>query len=139
MEISKEQREKIRKELINTYEDYGFQLYNGYDGLCGMIIEDFLDNVGEYEGSSYLEDICNSITGNVDKSYTCSTFKSAKIIADNIFEFNDIAREIEEQLGQKLNITETERNLIVVLLYICQVTILNQGCETLEELIEKLS
>lgn len=35
-------------------------------------------------------------------------------------------------------ITETEENLVKVLVYICENTILNQGCKTLEELINKI-
>ena len=32
------------------------------------------------------KNIVNSITGNYNSSYTCSTYESAKIIAENIFE-----------------------------------------------------
>ena len=104
-----------------------------------MIINDFLDNIEEYEENNGLEDICNDITGNYDGSYTCSTYESAKLIAENIFEFNAIGEEIENNWGAPLNAVDTERNLVIVLLYICQQTILSQDCETLGELVEKLS
>lgn len=139
MEISKEQREKIERELISTYNNNGFDLSYGWNGLGNMIINDFLDNIEEYDENCYLEDMINDICGNANCSYTCSTYKSAKIIAENIFEFNEIAEEIEENYGKVFNITETEKNLVRVLLYICDLTILNYDCETLGELIEKLS
>lgn len=139
MKISEEQRETIERELIATYSENGFELYNGWNGLCSMIINDFLDNIEEYEENNGLEDICNDITGNYDGSYTCSTYESAKLIAENIFEFNEIGEEIENNWGAPLNAVDTERNLVIVLLYICQQTILSQECETLGELVEKLS
>lgn len=138
MKISEEQRETIERELIATYSENGFELYNGWNGLCSMIINDFLDNIEEYEENNGLEDICNDITGNYDGSYTCSTYESAKLIAENIFEFNAIGEEIENNWGTPLNAVDTERNLVIVLLYICQQTILSQDCETLGELVEKL-
>lgn len=138
MEISKEQREKIRKELMNKYEEEGFNY--GKSSLGSMIIDDFVyDAIDEYDESSYLEDIVNNITGNYDGSYTCDIYKSAQLIADNIFEFNEIAEAIEENFGTSLNVVDTEKNLVCVLLYICNLTILDCGCETLEELIEELS
>ena len=99
MEISKEQREKIERKLISTYNDHGFDLSYGWNGLGNMIINDFLDTIEEYEENSNLESIVNSITGNYDGSYTCNTYESAKIIAENIFEFNEIAEEIEKSWG----------------------------------------
>ena len=139
MEISKEQREKLEKELISTYNENGFDLSYGWNGLGNMIINDFLDKVEECEGNSYLEDIVNNITGNYDGSYTCNTYESAQLIAENIFEFNEIAEEIEKNWGTPLNAVDTEKNLVSVLLFICDLTILNYDCETLGELIEKLS
>lgn len=139
MKISKEQREKIERELIATYNNKGFDLSYGWNGLGNMIINDFLDTIEECEGNTNLEDIVNSITGNYNGSYTCSTYESAKIIAENIFEFNEIAEEIENNWGTPLNVVNTEKNLVNVLLYICDLTILNYDCETLGELIEKLS
>ena len=139
MEISKEQREKIERELISTYNDNGFDLSYGWNGLGNMIINDFLDTIEECEENTNLESIVNSITGNYDGSYTCSTYESAKIIAENIFEFNEIAEEMKKIGFEPLKITETERNLVKVLLFICDLTILNYDCETLGELIEKLS
>ena len=104
-----------------------------------MIIDDFIDKIEEYDGKDNLEDIVNVITGNYDGSYTCNTFRSARLIAENIFEFNDIANEMIEELGTTFfDIRETEKNLVDVLLYICQNTILAQNCDTLEELIESL-
>ena len=139
MKISEEQRETIEWELIATYSENGFELYNGWNGLYSMIINDFLDNIEEYDENCYLEDIVNDICGNANGSYTCSTYESAKLIAENIFEFNEIVEEIEKNLGISLNVVDTERNLVIVLLYICQQTILSQDCETLGELVEKLS
>lgn len=139
MKISEEQRETIERELIATYSENGFELYNGWNGLCSMIINDFLDNIEEYEENNGLEDICNDITGNYDGSYTCSTYESAKLIAENIFEFNEIVDNMEEIGFAPLKVTETEKNLVKVLLFICDITILNQDCETLGELVEKLS
>ena len=139
MKISEEQRETIERELIATYSENGFELYNGQNGLCSMIINDFLDNIEEYDENCYLEDMVNDICGNANGSYTCSTYESAKLIAENIFEFNAIGEEIEDNWGAPLNAVDTEKNLVIVLLYICQQTILSQDCETLGELVEKLS
>ena len=139
MKISEEQRETIERELIATYSENGFELYNGWNGLYSMIINDFLDNIEEYDENCYLEDIVNDLCGNANGSYTCSTYESAKLIAENIFEFNEIVEEIEKNLGISLNVVDTEKNLVCVLLYICDLTILSCGCETLGELVEKLS
>ena len=139
MKISEEQRETIERELIATYSENGFELYNGWNGLCNMIINDFLDNIEEYDENCHLEDMCNDITGNYDGSYTCSTYESAKLIAENIFEFNEIVDNMEEIGFAPLKVTETEKNLVKVLLFICDITILNQDCYTLGELVEKLS
>ncbi len=139
MEISKEQREKLERKLISTYNDNGFDLSYGWNGLGNMIINDFLDAIEEYEENTNLENIVNNITGNYDGSYTCNTYESAKIIAENIFEFNEIAEEMEKIGFELLKIAETEKNLVKVLLFICDLTILNYGCEILGELIEKLS
>ena len=139
MKINEEQKETIKSELVAKYCENGFELYNGWNGLYSMIINDFLDNIEEYEENNYLEDIVNDICGNANGSYTCSTYKSAKLIAENIFEFNEIVEEIEKNLGISLNVVDTEKNLVCVLLYICDLTILSCGCETLGELLEKLS
>ena len=111
----------------------------GWDGLGNMIINDFLDAIEEYEENANLECIVDNITGNYDGSYTYNICESAKIIAENIFEFNELAEEIEKSWGTPLNAVDTEKNLVSVLLFICSLTILNYGCETLGELIEKLS
>lgn len=139
MKINEEQKETIESELVAKYCENGFELYNGWNGLCSMIINDFLDNIAEYEENNYLEDIVNDICGNANGSYTCSIYESEKLIAENIFEFNKIVEEIEKNLGISLNIVDTEKNLVCVLLYICDLTILSCGCETLGELVEKLS
>lgn len=139
MEINKEQREKIERELISKYNDHGFDLSYGWNGLGNMIINDFLNKIEEYDKNISLQDIVNDITGNYDGSYTCNTYESAKIIAENIFEFNEISEEIEKSWGTPLNAVDTEKNLVSVLLFICDLTILNYDCETLGELIEKLS
>lgn len=139
MKINEEQKETIKSELVAKYYENGFALYGGCTGLCDMIINDFLDNIEEYDENCYLEDIVNDICGNANGSYTCSTYESAKLIAENIFEFNAIGEEIEDNWGAPLNAVDTERNLVIVLLYICQQTILSQDCETLGELVEKLS
>ena len=139
MEISKEQREKLERILVDKYADNGFDRSYGWNGLGNMIINDFLDKIEECDKNISLQDIVNDITGNYDGSYTCNTYESAKIIAENIFEFNEIAEKIEKNWGTPLNAVDTEKNLVSVLLFICDLTILNYDCETLGELIEKLS
>lgn len=139
MKISEEQKETIKSELVAKYCENGFELYNGWNGLYSMIINDFLDNIEGYDENCYLEDMVDDICGNANGSYTCSTYESAKLIAENIFEFNEIVEEIEKNLGISLNVVDTEKNLVCVLLYICDLTILSCGCETLGELVEKLS
>lgn len=139
MKINEEQKETIKSELVAKYCENGFELYNGWNGLYSMIINDFLDNIEEYDENCYLEDMVNDICGDANGSYTCSTYESAKLIAENIFEFNEIVEEIEKNLGISLNVVDTEKNLVCVLLYICDLTILSCGCETLGELVEKLS
>lgn len=139
MKINEEQKETIKSELVAKYCENGFELYNGWNGLYSMIINDFFDNIEEYDENCYLEDMVNDICGNANGSYTCSTYESAKLIAENIFEFNAIGEEIEKNLGISLNVVDTEKNLVCVLLYICDLTILSCDCETLGELVEKLS
>lgn len=138
MKINEEQKETIKSELVAKYCENGFELYNGWNGLYSMIINDFLDNIEEYDENCYLEDMVNDICGNANGSYTCSTYESAKLIAENIFEFNEIVEEIEKNLGISLNVVDTEKNLVCVLLYICDLTILSCDCETLGELVKKL-
>ena len=137
MEISKEQREKIEREFISTYNNYGFDYV--WNGLGNMIINDFLDKIEEYDKNISLQDIVNDITGNYDGSYTCNTYESAKLIADNIYEFNQAIEEMRA-IGYEYNfdIVETEKNLVVVLLFICDMSILALEYETLEDFIEGL-
>lgn len=140
MKLKKEEKEKLEKMLVNKYAENGFDISFGWNGLGNMIFNDFMAKIEECdENNISLEDICNDITGNYDGSYTCSTYESAKLIAENIFEFNAIGEEIEDNWGAPLNAVDTERNLVIVLLYICQQTILSQDCKTLGELVEKLS
>lgn len=140
MKLKKEEKEKLEKMLVNKYVENGFDISFGWNGLGNMIFNDFMAKIEECnENNISLEDICNDITGNYDGSYTCSTYESAKLIAENIFEFNAIGEEIEDNWGAPLNAVDTERNLVIVLLYICQQTILSQDCKTLGELVEKLS
>lgn len=131
MKITEKKKEELRERLLENYDSYNC-------GLAEMIIDDFIDEIEEYDGDANLQDIVDDITGNYNGSYTCSTFESAKIIAENIFEFNEIAEEMEENGYGKFEITETEINLVKVLCYICNNTILAQDCDTLEELIESL-
>lgn len=134
MKISEEKREMLKDMLMENCTMYNCDLQR-------MIIEDFVDRVEEYEENELLENIISDITGLNSESYNCSTYESAKLIAENIFEFNEIAEEIIEQYAfgnDYFNITETEKNLVKVLYYICENTILNQDCETLEELINKI-
>ena len=109
-------------------------IYNEKKG----IVDDFIDKIDEYDGEDSLEDIVNDITGNYNGSYNFSVYKSAKLIAENIFEFNELVEEAEESGYAEFKITETEKNLVKVLCYICDNTILAQNCDTLEELIESL-
>ena len=139
MEISKEQREKLERILIDKYEKNGFNRNYGWNGLGNMIINDFLDKIEEYDKNISLQDIVNDITGNYDGSYTCNTYESAKLIADNIYEFNQAIEEMKA-IGYEYNfdIVETEKNLVVVLLFICDMSILALEYETLEDFIEGL-
>lgn len=137
MEIKENLKEKIKKELMDKYKEEGFDY--GEPSLGSIIIDDFVyDTIDEYDGKSSLISICSAITGLDNGSYTCSTYKSAQLTAEHIFEFNDIAQEMEEDVGTILQVTNTDLNLVNVLLYICELTILNYDCETLGELIEKL-
>ena len=134
MKISEEKREMLKDMLMENCTTYNCDLQR-------MIIEDFVDRVEEYEENELLENIISDITGLNSESYNCSTYESAKLITENIFEFNEIAEEMIEQYAfgkDYFNITETEKNLVKVLYYICENTILNQDCETLEELINKI-
>ena len=131
MEITERQKEELKERLLENYD-------SNNNGLAEMIIDDFIDRIEEYNGEDELQNIVDDITGNDSGSYTCSTFESAKLIAENIFEFNSIAEEMEENGYGKFEITETEINLVKVLYYICDNTILAQKCDTLEELIESL-
>lgn len=140
MKISKEQREKLERILVDKYADNGFDRSYGWNGLGNMIINDFLDKIEEYDKNINLQDIVNDITGNYNGSYTCNTYESAKLIAENIFEFNQAIEDMRA-IGYEYNfdIVETEKNLVVVLLFICDMSILALGVETLGELVEKLS
>ena len=134
MKISEEKKELLEDMLLENCTMYNCDLQR-------MIIKDFVDRVEEYEENELLENIISDITGLNSESYNCSTYESAKLIAENIFEFNEIAEEMTEQYAfgkDYFNITETEKNLVKVLYYICENTILNQDCETLEELINKI-
>ena len=132
MKISEEKREMLKDMLMENCTMYNCDLQR-------MIIEDFVDRVEEYEENELLENIIADITGLNSESYNCSTYESAKLIAENIFEFNEIADEMINEYGKDyFDITETEKNLVKVLVYICENTILNQDCETLEELINKI-
>lgn len=134
MKISEEKKEMLEDMLMENCTMYNCDLQR-------MIIKDFVDRVEEYEENELLETIISDITGLNSESYNCSTYESAKLIAENIFEFNEIAEEMIEQYAfgkDYFNITETEKNLVKVLYYICENTILNQDCETLEELINKI-
>lgn len=130
MEITEKQKEELRERLLESYDSYN-------STLAEMIIDNFIDRIDDYNGESDLQDMVDDITGNYNGSYNCSTYESAKIIAENIFEFNSIVYDMED-LGDKFEITEIEKNLVKVLYYICQNTILAQNCDTLEELIESL-
>ena len=132
MKISKEKKELLEDMLLENCTSFNC-------GLTRMIIKDFIDIIEEYEENELLENIISDITGLNSESYNCSTYESAKLIAENIFEFNEIAEEMINQYGENyFDITETEKNLVKVLYYICENTILNQDCETLEELINKI-
>lgn len=131
MELKENQKEELKERLLENYDNYN-------NTLAEMIIDDFIEAITDYEGETDLEDIINDITGNYNGSYTCSTYESAKLIAENIFEFNEIAEEMEENGYGEFKVTETEANLVKVLYYICNCTILAQNCNALEELIESL-
>lgn len=130
MEITEKQKEELRERLLENYDS------NNID-LTEMIVDDFIENIGEYAGETKLDDMIAETVGRYEGSYNCNTYKSAKLIAENIFEFINIVAEMEQQ-GYKFKISEVEENLVKVLDYICQNTILAQDCDTLEELIESL-
>lgn len=131
---------KISEEKKELLEDMLLENCTGFNcGLTRMIIGDFVEKVEDYEENILLETIVAEITGEKSESYTNSTYESAKLIAENIFEFNEIADEMISEYGKDyFDITKTEKNLVKVLYYICENTILNQDCETLEELINKI-
>lgn len=133
---------KISEEKKELLEDMLLEGYTGFNcGLTRMIISDFVEKVEDYEENILLETIIAEITGSKSESYTNSTYESAKLIAENIFEFNEIADEMISEYGygkDYFDITETEKNLVKVLVYICESTILNQNCKTLKELINKI-
>lgn len=132
MKISEEKKELLEDMLLENCTGFN-------DGLTRMIINDFVEKVEDYEENILLETIVAEITGEKSESYTNSTYESAKLIAENIFEFNEIADEMISEYGKDyFDITETEKNLVKVLVYICENTILNQDCGTLEELINKI-
>lgn len=131
MEITEKQKEELRERLLENYDNYNCT-------LAEMIIDDFIDRIDDYNGESNLQDMVDDITGNYNGSYNCSIYESAKIIAENIFEFNSIVAEMEENGYAEFKTTETEVNLVKVLCYICDNTILAQNCDILEELIESL-
>ena len=128
----KNQKENLMELLLESYNYHN-------DNLARIIIEDFVERIEDYGEDDRLENIVDDITGNYNGSYNCSTFESARIIAENIFEFIALVEDIQMFNGTRFDITEVERNLAVVLDYICQNTILAQDCETLGELINKLA
>ncbi len=132
MKLDEEVKRIIKEELLEKYR--GDEMFENYE-LAEMIIDDFIDSIEEYDKETHLSKIVNDITGNDNGSYTCSTYKSAEIIAKNIFEFNELVEEYELRYA-KLNVSEPERNLVCILLYICENTILNLGFNTLGEFIE---
>lgn len=132
MELTENQKENLMELLLESYDNHN-------DNLARMIIEDFVERIEDYGEDDRLENIVDDITGNYNGSYNCSTFESARIIAENIFEFNSLVDDIQMFNGTRFDITEVERNLVVVLDYICQNTILAQDCNTLGELINKLA
>lgn len=95
MEITEKQKEELKERLLENYNSYNC-------GLAEMIIDDFIDKIEEYDGTASLQNIVDDITENANGSYVCSTFKSAKLIAENIFEFNEIAEEMEETAMENL-------------------------------------
>ena len=132
MKISEEKKELLEDMLLENCT-----LFNC--DLTTIIIKKFIDNIENYNEEVLLETIVDIITGARIGSFTYSVYESAKIIAENIFEFNEIAGEMIDQYGKDyFDITETERNLVKVLYYICENTILNKDCKTLEELINKV-
>ncbi len=132
MKISEEKKELLEDMLLENCTSFNCE-------LTRMIIKDFIDRIEEYEDNEFLENIISDVTGLNSESYNCSTYESAKLIAENIFEFNEIVEEMINEYGKDyFDITETEKNLVKVLYYICENTILNQDCETLKELINKI-
>ena len=98
------------------------------------------------EGSEYgkgvawngLQKVTESPSGAEPTALYANNKKYLNLISNEDFA-NEIAEEIEKNWGTPLNAVDTEKNLVSVLLFICDLTILNYDCETLGELIEKLS
>lgn len=131
MKISEEKKELLEDMLLENCTSFCCE-------LTKMIINNFIEKVENYEENILLQTIVEEITGAKCNSFT-TTYESAKLIAENIHEFNEIAGEMISEYGKDyFDITETEENLVKVLVYICENTILNQGCETLGELINKI-
>lgn len=107
--------EKLKKFILKDYEGEN----NGQDcELAEMIVDDFVEELNCCQKDTEIIDIIDVVIGKYDGSYTCSTYESAKIIAENIFEFNAICNEMIENGANDFEITETEENLVKVLWYI---------------------
>lgn len=102
MEITEKQKEELKERLLESYD-------SNNNSLAEMIIDDFIDKIEEYDNTASLQDIVDDITGNANGSYTCNTFRSAKLIAENIFEFNSIAEEMEESGYGKFEIQKLKQ------------------------------
>ena len=110
-----ENKENFKNFILKDYEGEN----NGQNcGLAEMIVDNFLDALNDYENDTQIIDIINETTGNNDGSYTYSTYESAKIIAENIFEFNAICDDMQQEFDTQFDITETDKNLVKVLWYI---------------------
>ena len=107
--------EELKKFILENYDGEN----NGQNcGLAEMIVDDFVEELNCCQEDTQIIDIINMVSGNINGSYTYSVFESAKIIADNIYEFNAICDDMQQEFDTQFDITETEKNLVKVLWYI---------------------
>lgn len=83
MKINEEKKELLEEMLLENCTSFNC-------GLTRTIISDFVEKIEDYNENILLETIVGEITGSKSESYTNSTYESAKLIAENIFEFNEI-------------------------------------------------
>lgn len=56
MKITEKQKEELKERLLENYDSYNCE-------LAEMIIDDFIDEIEEYDNTASLQDIVDDITG----------------------------------------------------------------------------